>query len=442
MRPPRYIVQPCIGSVLANSMCSLLFVMICCSPANAQLSFEKEPIRYSKTEATDPVAKLIARVNAGTVKLEREPMFGYLKSILNELNVPSESQTLVFAKNSLQRLKISPSNPRAIYFNDETYVGYVPGGDLIEIASTDPILGTVFYTLPQDSITNHPPITRKTEQCLFCHASSHTGRVPGLMMQSVFTDSGGHRVFPSDSIFPKSTGPLKTRWGGWFVTGKHGGQRHLGNLMITSDDVVTSDTELDSGNVVDLSSQIQSNKYLSPHSDLVALLVLQHQVTVGNQLTNANHQARLLLYESGIHKQSDSPASNDLSDEDIFALDQIAEELVDALLMVGLIEFTEPVSGTSRFAQEFPLQGSRDSKGRSLRSLDLHGTLFTYPCSYLIDSKAFDSLPSPLRDSVYRRLLRVLESKDRRQKYQHLTTKKRIAIYEILRDTKAGFPKR
>lgn len=434
---PSNVMKP--SAVTRSFICCWLMVCINYGSASAQLPFERAPIAYSKTEPVDAVAELGKRIRSGQVKLQYDPEFGYLKSLVKELQLPVDSQTLVFAKNSLQRIKISPSNPRAIYFNDQTYLGYVPEGDLIEIASVDSMLGTVFYTLSQKHETDPPTLQRKTEQCLFCHASSHTGRVPGLMMQSVFSDSNGYRVFPQDSIFPQPTGPLSGRWAGWFVTGTHGDQRHLGNLMIDSDDVILSDSELRNGNVVQLSRWIDSGRYLSQHSDLVALLVLQHQVTVHNRLTDANHRARLLLFDLAARNRELGQESGPLTEEDLFVLNQIAEDLVDALLMVDPVVFSGPVSGTSEFAKRFAGEGPRDSKGRSLRSLDLRQTLFTYPCSYLIYSDSFDALPQELLDSVYRQLIHVLRSNDQVDKYKQLTRSKRVAVLEILSETKPGF---
>ena len=349
----------------AALLCLLLAAMVC-DVANAQLPFEKPPIQYSKTPTKDPVSELGEQLSSGQIKLSRDAESGYLNDLLKRLNIPVESQTLVFAKNSLQRVHISPDNPRAIYFNDQSYVGFVPGGDLIEIASTDPQLGTTFYVVDQDDTTGSPAITRKTQRCLFCHASSHTGRVPGLMMLSVYTDSSGHRVFPSDSIFPLPDGPLAGRFAGWYVSGRHGKQRHLGNVMITSDDVITSESKLENGNRLDLSRWFETTKYPAPHSDLIALLVLQHQVTMHNQLTQANYQARRTLYEAGHQVNETKPAHprletiprletlhglETLSDETKIALDLIAEELVDHLLMVGGVTFSNPVSGTSQFVE-------------------------------------------------------------------------------------------
>ena len=414
-------------------LCFALAVAPAGGLAHAQLAFERQPINYSTSKPTDPVANLVAQVDSGKAVLKSDPKSGYLVSLLNQMQIPVSSQTLVFSKTSHQRHLISPSNPRAIYFNDEIYVGWVPQGELIEIASVDSMLGTNFYTIEQDGKKQAGSILRRTERCLFCHASSHTGRIPGLMMQSIYTGSDGNRIFPADSIWAKPDGPLETRWGGWFVTGTHGKQQHLGNLMIDSDAKVVKGHVTENANVVDLSRWFDVNAYLSPHSDLVALLVLQHQVSMHNVLTDANHLARLQIHSATAQNRDDD---NDLGEEDMIVLDQIAERVVDGLLMVGAIEWSDPVSGTSEFAREFSERGPWDSKGRSLRTFDLQQTLFHFPCSYLIYSDSFDALPRQVLAKVHRRLRDVLESKDKREKYGHLSPSKRRAISGILRETK------
>ena len=417
-----------------RSMMLLSFVLLFAKAVLGQLPFDTPPINYSKSQPDDPVADLIAKIESGSIVLERDEKTGYLTDLLSHLEIPVSSQTLVFSKTSLQRHLISPSNPRAIYYNDETYVGWVPGGEVIEIASVDPMLGTNFYTIEQFQVRQPIRISRRTERCLFCHASSDTGRVPGLMMQSIYTKSDGNRAFPADSIWPKAGGPLQGRWAGWFVTGKHGKQQHLGNLMVTSDTIIKPGQVSENANVTDLSDWFDTSEFLAPHSDLVALLVLQHQVEMHNHLTDANHRARKLVHAASQKDVSETPG--ELSVEDQWGLEKIATDLVDALLMVGQLEFSEPVSGTSGFAKEFADGGPSDSSGRSLRQLNLRTQLFEYPCSYLIHSDSFDQLPKPLLDRVAKRMVSVLESSELPERYRHLNGSKRNAILEILRETK------
>src|SRR5262245_14665028 len=113
---------------------------LCCgvlSFAGGQ-EFEQEPIQYSLSQPDNRVSRLIERIGAGGVTLAHEPRFGYLRALLSELNVPVSSQMLVFSKTSLQRHRISPRTPRALYFSDDVYVGFCQQGDVLEISAVDP----------------------------------------------------------------------------------------------------------------------------------------------------------------------------------------------------------------------------------------------------------------------------------------------------------------
>ncbi len=420
------------------ALASLLFALLAAQSASGQLPFERQPIEYSKAVASDPVAVLIKQIERGEQVLSSLEPRGYLGSLLKTLQIPVSSQTLVFSKTSLQRHLISPSNPRAIYFNDDVYIAWVPEGEMIEIASIDPILGTVFYTIDQGEEHETAGIRRRNQRCLFCHASSDSGRVPGLLMQSVYADSGGNRVFTVGAIPTDSKGPLQGRWAGWFVSGTHGRQRHLGNLMIVKGASVDVEDTNDTANIVDLSKWFDVDKYVSPHSDIVALLVLRHQVSIHNLLIDANHRARLRLHRDVGTETTDATANETLSEESTGELDRLAEKVVDGMLMVGEPVFSDPVSGTSTFAEDFSRRGPTDSKGRSLRELDLTKKLFRYPCSYLIYTDSFDALPDRLLERVYAKMLAILTSQNNRKKYQHLTIADRTAILQILKETKPG----
>jgi hypothetical protein len=124
-------------------------------PAHGQIAvknqgyvpFSEEPIDYRSENLKDPVAILQKRIDRGEVKLEYEPKHGYLKSVLEKLSIPIDTQTLVFSKTSFQYKKISPEQPRALYFNDDVYIGQVHEGKVIEVVSFDPSQGAIFYIL-------------------------------------------------------------------------------------------------------------------------------------------------------------------------------------------------------------------------------------------------------------------------------------------------------
>jgi hypothetical protein len=386
---------------------------------------EHPAIAYSTSAPTDPVAQLQKRVDAGEVSLAYDEARGWLPAVLRALDIPTSSQTLVFSKTSLQLDRIAPWSPRALYFNDDVYVGWVQGGPIMELAAVDPKLGTVFYTISQDP-SGPPRFEREGQTCLVCHdSSSVTGGVPGLIVRSVMPDRYGYGITPIGRSVTTDQTPIDERWGGWYVTGTHGGQQHMGNVIVPAlaheignvKSYLAKTPPPPAGNVTSLEDRFDTTAYLTEHSDLVALMVLSHQAYVHNLITVANYAAR---------RGADDVAG-------------AAEPLVRALFFARAAEWNGAMAGTSAFAQEFAARGPRDRKGRSLRDLDLQRRLFRYPLSYLIYSESFDALPAPARDYVYRRMREVLTGADPGKDFAHLTAADRQAILEIVRDTKPAF---
>ena len=409
-------------------------------------SYEGPPIDYLSAPVNDRVARLQRRLEKGQVQLEYEPERGYLKSLLRYLEIPESSQTLVFSKTSFQRTRIAPDRPRALYFNDDVYIGYVQGGEVLEISSVDPRQGAVFHTL--DQTKGEPPAFRRmTHECLLCHANGKTQDVPGHLVRSVHVDKTGDPVFNLGGYTTTQSSPLEHRWGGWYVTGTHGDQTHMGNVITAKNRSPYGEPEaaprLDPKrglNVRDLKPFVDVAPYLTPHSDIVALMVLEHQTQMHNFLTAANYEARKALhYQEGINASFKEPPGT-MYDGTKRRIDSAAEKLVKHMLFVEETKLTAPVKGTSSFATEFAARGPRDSKGRSLRDFDLQTRLFRFPCSYLIDSEPFEALPPLMKERVYARLLDVLMGKDRSADYAHLSDDDRQAILEILRETKADLP--
>jgi hypothetical protein len=399
---------------------------------------ERPPIEYSRSTPDNCVSKLQSRMEGGELQLEYSDQLGYLPSLLEALDVPVESQLLVFSKTSLQRHRISPRTPRAIYFNDDVYIGYCRSGDMLEVSAVDPQLGAVFYTLDQKK-ADAPHFLRQTENCLVCHSSSRTEGVPGHVVRSLFVDSSGQPILSAGSYSVDHSTPLEQRWGGWYVTGTHGAQTHLGNLIIRGQDVRQPMDNAQGQNVTQLADRLAVEKYLTPHSDLIALMVLEHQTLVHNHLTKANFAARQALqYETEMNRTLGEPAGKRM-ESTTRRIQSAGNDLVEALLLVNEAKLTAPISGTSGYAEKFSRSGLRDHRGRSLQELDLQRRLFKYPCSYLIYSSAFDGLPSEMQDYVWQRLWDVL-SNPNEAKFKHLSPEDRRAIVEILRDTKRNLP--
>src|ERR1051325_1417586 len=174
------------------------------------MPFDEETINYSKTKDTSPVAALQERPDQGQARLQYDDRFGYLFSVLRELKITTNSQMLVFSKTSFQRERISPRTPRALFFNDNVYIGFIPGAPLMEVSAADPKLGGVFYTLSQ-SRAERPKLVRN-DQCLECHASAKTMGVPGHLVRSFMTDDNGVVDLNSGTSLVNHRTPLEERW--------------------------------------------------------------------------------------------------------------------------------------------------------------------------------------------------------------------------------------
>ncbi|HEY2384392.1 MAG TPA: hypothetical protein VGK48_24715, partial [Terriglobia bacterium] len=314
-------------------------------------------------QLNDPVAQLEGALESGRAKLIYDAARGYLPSLLKELHISPSSQTLVFSKTSFRRDLISPGRPRAVYFNDAVYIGWIPDSPVLEIASVDSRVGPVFYTLDQQDVTV-PRIERDLTNCSMCHGRPASK----LLMLSVFTDPEGN-PYGSGSDAPFASGPFGKLFGGWYVTGLHGDQMHLGNVTLMPSHFTGDVNEFLARtrinllpNVNDLAPQFDTKRYLEPGSDIVALLVLSHQIRVHNLMTRATE-----AIQAAVQKESSSNRMEDV-------IRTSAEPLVEALFFAESPRFYEPIKGSPAFADAFAASGPRDNHGRSLRDFDLeHG---------------------------------------------------------------------
>lgn len=386
------------------------------------MPFDEDTIKYSKMKEAGPIAHLQEQIDQGKLQLRHDEKFGYLPGLLSALGVPTNSQLLVFSKTSFQRERIAPKTPRAIYFGDDIYIGFVQGSHLLEISSVDPKLGGVFYTLEQTKV-DRPKFVR-TDQCLECHASAKTMGVPGHLVRSFATDENGAVDMATGISLVNHRTPLEERWGGWYVTGDSGKQPHRGNLFGKAAFAKHEKNPGYLGNRTDLKPFFDVSEYLRPGSDIVALMVMEHQSHMHNFLTRINYEGTIALQQYGHIKY----------------LKNIIEAFVRYALFVEEVPLTSPVHGASNFTKEFTALGVKDSKGRSLRDFDLETRMFKYPCSYLLYSDAFNQLPAPLKNRIYERLLEILDGEDTSAAFEKLSPATRKAIREILTDTKKDLP--
>jgi hypothetical protein len=393
-------------------------------------SADDPAIRYSAVPVNNDVAGLNRKLRDGAVRFAFEGRSGYLRSALEALQLPVDSQLLVFSRTSLQGKRISEQNPRALFFNDRVALGWVRDGDVIEVAAHDESAGVVFYTLDQRADTSTgPPQFKRAFVCLGCHVTVDTLGVPGLLMFSTTRPepsqfSGVPRHIDQDE-------PLKQRFGGWFVTGTTGRARHMGN------DVAALDGRA-SRELASVEGLFDADGYRALSSDVVAHLVFTHQAGMANLLTRAGWEARAA--DPLLHPPFTATGQQDAAVAAVMS--GVAREVVDHLLFIDEAKLTDRVQGGSGFAERFSTSGPRDRKGRSLYELDLSSRLLKYPCSYLIYSPAFDALPPLVKNPIYRRMWEVLSGEESDTRYRAaLSRADRQAVVEILRDTRKDLPR-
>ena len=411
--------------------CAVILLAATTLPAAGQrypenLPADHEAVAYRRGPVDNPVERLARRLADGAASLEfRHDGLGYLRSLLDLLDINADSQALVFSKTGQQQRHTSPRTPRAIYFNDEVAVGFVRGATLIELAVLDPERGVVFYGLGAHP-SPRPRLTARMS-CLGCHHGPATLGVPGLYVGSVYPNPSGQPNFGLGTVVTDHRTPFDERWGGWYVSGTHGTQRHRGNAVArdpsTPDLLETDGTQ----NLTSLARKFDTSLHLTPVSDIVALMTLEHQTQMTNYLTRLGWQARISAAEG----------NDDVAGGPVGVL---VEETVAYMLFANEAPLSGPIEGVSSFTTTFPARGPHDRRGRSLRDFDLGTRLFRYPLSYLIYSRGFDALPVRVRTRVYARLHEILTGHDRSAAFAHLSSDDRRAIAEIVRETKTGLP--
>lgn len=430
MRPP------------AASLSSLLCALALASGSlSAQVSFndyDQPPHNYYDGEPQDPASVLKRQIASGEKQPDLSSQIDYFRWLIQELSVPAESQTVVFSKTGLQRKVVSPHNSRALYFNDQTFITFIPGG-MTEIASYDPLRGPIFYILEGSETSPPAPAVRfnKRESCLVgCHAGSATNYLPGLLARSLYVDAMGNPmnvdaagiVVNAISLHENMahTMPIKERWGGWFVTGSPANADHIGNILFQV-----------RGGPPSPAPALAAQEKLLPHgssSDVLPLLVQDHQIGLLNQLYEVFYRWRTRLHlDNEKRKAAGQPELAQLDAAGVEYLGEHLEKLAGLFLFSGEAPLPAGgIKGDPAFITAFSRGKKTDGQGRSLRDLELKSHLLRHRCSHMIHSPQFEGMPAAFRSLVLGRICEVLKSPATTAGYEHLQEAERQAIHEIL----------
>jgi hypothetical protein len=373
---------------------------------NGVPDYELPPVGYSKASPNEAVSQLQRRMAAGELVF-KESGRELLLAVLTALQVPVESQTLVFSRTSLQKDRISPSTPRALYFSETVYVGWVPGG-LIEVAAIDPQLGPVFYSV-KANVPDEPKAFVREANCLLCHGYFFIRDVPSLLSLTIFPDKNGDILPRTDFDVVNDSTRFEKRWGGWYVTGYNGTPNHRGNAFGSGagKEMIFVPSEK---RPAELSEFFDTSRYPASTSDLLTLLIFEHQTAMQNTLTRVGQGLRLAKFASEY-------------------------EVVDQLLFRKSIRLPEGVVKNAAFSPRFLADARRSRAGDSLKDLLLDGRIFRNRCSYLIYSESFAALPAAMKARIFEVLYEALHDDNPAGRYAYLESDEKKRIYEILLET-------
>ncbi len=381
------------------------------------------PHNYHSRPLTDRFTRLKDDLEGGRIALDRTSEKAFLQSLLKVFGIPASSQMLVFSTTSLQLRYITPANPRALYFNEDLYVGYIPGARL-EIVSLDPEAGAVFYIFDMPRGTE-PIRAERSDRCANCHVAADTGHVPGLVVKSVVPGpSGGSLV----SYRQEQSGhgiPFSERFGGWYVTGRHSITEHWGNTI----------GRLSAGNVQRTSitpgQHFDFAKYLVPTSDILPQLLLEHQTGFVNRVVEAGYRARAAL----------AAAPGQLAPAQVAEINDQARLVTRYLFFADEVPLpTGGVEGDAAYKKEFLSTRKPGAGGAALKDFDLRTRLFRHRCSYMIYSPVFTGLPAPMKQAIYRRMSEALSTTRPDPEYAYLPAVEKQFLRGILKSTLPDLP--
>ncbi len=385
--------------------------------------FDKPPHAYWDRALRDPFTRMKKDFEEGRIEVDRSGEKAFLLSLLKALEIPASSQMLLFSTTSLQLSLIKPSNPRALFFNEDVYLGYIPGGR-IEIVSLDPEVGGIFYIF--DIPRGEAPVrVERATRCMNCHASADTRHVPGITLKSVIPGPNGGTL---KSLRVEQLGhevPLEERFGGWYVTGAGAFTNHYGNIT----------GRLYQGNItrypVTPGTLYNTARYPLPGSDILPQLVMEHQSGFVNRALEATYRTRTALHHGGGKLTTDAAKE----------LDNQAAQLVRYLLFADEAALPSPVTGDAAFKRDFLSTGRKASNGASLKDFDLRTRLFKHRCSYMIYSSVFQGMPPEMKQRVYTRLAAALDTRRPDPAYAYLPAVEKNSIRTILKETLSDLPK-
>ncbi|HEX2749278.1 MAG TPA: hypothetical protein VHM91_14820 [Verrucomicrobiales bacterium] len=386
--------------------------------------FEKAPHDYWKRPLSDPFTVWLGKVSKGEAQMPAGDEITVMRGLLKEFSVPVSSQMIVYSATSRQAI-ISPYRPRALYFTDELYIGYVPGGR-IEVASIDPQAGPVFHIFDFPRSERATVRADRSTRCMECHAGFDNHEIPKLVIDSVIVNRQGGALETWRTEKSGHDVPLSERFGGWHLTGaaslgvNHGntlGQMNQGKLTVLDNPP---------GRLFSL------DRYPLPTSDILPQLMHDHQAGFINLLTEAIYKVRELT----------TPEHGALTPADEKELDRHAADITAYMLFQKEAKLPPSgITGDPGFIRDFRENRKAIAGDHSLKEFDLKTRLMRYRCTYMIYTNYWANLPALVKDRCWQRLKVLLGPDGTSGTAPWLPSVERAAIRKILGGTLEESPK-
>ncbi len=387
------------------------------------IDFRSAPHNYLDWKPRDRFAMIKERIQQGEVKIDTSNDKAFLKSMLDALSIPASSQIMVFSASSLQSEIINPGNPRALYFNEDTYIGWVPGG-LIEIIAADPEMGPMFYVYDRLRPGGAVPSVQRSTKCMNCHAGNATRRLPGLIAESLLVSRAGSSLETFRRDVQGHQIPLESRFGGWHLTGQHNISDHRANVMGIPNAGKNTIVPVEPGQYSDLSL------HLLPTSDILPNLIHEHQIGFENRLVYAIYTLRQLKHENKGLLGASAKAE----------IEERAEEMARYITFAEEAKFpAKGITGDPAYAEDFLRDRKVTKAGISLKDLDMKTRMFKHRCSYMLYTDTWKEAPKELKDRVYYHMALYLRDQPDAQ-HAHIPAAERMAIRSILKETMNDLP--
>lgn len=387
------------------------------------MDFKAPPHSYLDWKPKDRFAELQEKAQKGEVKIDTSSDRAFLSSLLQALNVPVSSQMLVFSASSLQSEIINPRNPRALYFNEDTYIGWVPGG-LVEIIAADPEMGPIFYVFDRLRPGGPVPNVTRSTKCMNCHAGNATRRLPGLIAESLLVSQAGSSLETYRRDVQGHQIPLENRFGGWHLTGEHNLTDNKANVMGLTRNGRIEKTPVPPGQFSNL------DLHLLPTSDILPHLVHEHQMGFENRLVYAIYTMRQLKAENKGLMSAEGKAE----------IEERAQELARYIVFADEAKFpAKGIVGDPKYAEDFLRDRKMTKAGLSLKDFDMRTRIFKHRCSFMLYTDTWKHAPRELKDRVYYHMAGYLRDQPDAQ-HAHIPPAERLAIRSILKETVTDLP--